>query len=1100
MLGYAMRARTVSILLTTILFLTILTPVMPVDAEVTWSDEMRLTTNSKMDLNPSIAQMSDGRIWVLWESKRVQDFNIYYKIYNWASWTNDMLLISDPDQDINPSIIQADNGTIWVFWSSNRMGNYDVFYETSSDNGATWSDSFQATSDPNDDTNPAVVQAMDGTIWVVWGRNLAGYDEIFYRIYDGFSWSSEFQLTTDPTHDRLPSITATRDGRVWVFWCSNRTGVFEIFYRIYDGFSWSSEFQFTESSDLDRDPTVVQDRNGTIWVVWTSHEPKINYQEDLYYKFSSDNGMTWSDSAQLTSNPTDDMWASIAQMSDKRIWVVLTSDRDLNYEIYYKTSSRILANDGPKASNLLVHVYANPDVENEALEAGEIDINDWPLSKYWVDRWAADPDIDMRGYSEVGYMEFDVNNQAWPTGVSTPRTYDSATGTYKHFYGMSGTELAPTALQAKGYHTVDDLATAFRTGIACLTDKDSYVTEILKGLAYRQDTEVPVPATAGWTNYGDLSDKGLIYPYDPGLAADVFDHAGFVEGSTANPYYDSGTPGSVAHLRIDPLTLADLEPLEFWIRMDDPNRRDAGWMLVAELQKAGIQVNAHETEKTVCYKNVMVNYDFHIYTGGWSLSMDVPDSFNFLSDSVSYWGGTETSEKYGMGWSSNYNGFCNNWTEADSWYHSNQACIGYNAKGDLKYTGTSITDWFDEPSYYCKYGVTFSDVYDAGLEAQEVNNKFAAYQPLWAAAAVKAFDSDWTGLVNMPGYGIDNTWSFLNMYKSGDNTIDYGAKSGLEGPHPICAEWVWDWNVIGMKYDSLIGRNPYNLAEEFGWLAKEWTTGTWTVPESGEEAAVYTFTLRPGILFHNGDPLTPQDVKFSYDFTKACGPGVAWVYSDVKNIHHVTTKVEEPALGTDQVKIYMDVSSYWALHWAGMQVILNMDIWMAASTKYGWGYTYGMNDYSLFTNRIKVREYAPWDDDADSSGVTDYKEDATGPWVFESATPLPISTSTAIAFKANTNFYLSQDYVSNYLSWALHCAGDVDNNGKVDSDDGYIIAKSMGTTTAWPHGTGWYQYNAEADIGPTHSWNMATGVGSYGDGAVDVDDGYTVDHNFGMVA
>src|SRR5437870_11980658 len=35
--------------------------------------------------------------------------------------------------------------------------------------------------------------------------------------------------------------------------------------------------------------------------------------------------------------------------------------------------------------------------------------------------------------------------------------------------------------------------------------------------------------------------------------------------------------------------------------------------------------------------------------------------------------------------------------------------------------------------------------------------------------------------------------------------------------------------------------------------------------EFAEDAKSATFWLRPGIKFHNGDPVTPQDVKWSYE-------------------------------------------------------------------------------------------------------------------------------------------------------------------------------------------------------------------------------------------
>ncbi|MCZ2856589.1 MAG: hypothetical protein O2U62_05810, partial [Candidatus Bathyarchaeota archaeon] len=62
----------------------------------------------------------------------------------------------------------------------------------------------------------------------------------------------------------------------------------------------------------------------------------------------------------------------------------------------------VAAQYGPKAQNLIIHIYLNPDAENQEIDTGLIDINDWPLAKEWVDRWALNPDITMRSYIDIG--------------------------------------------------------------------------------------------------------------------------------------------------------------------------------------------------------------------------------------------------------------------------------------------------------------------------------------------------------------------------------------------------------------------------------------------------------------------------------------------------------------------------------------------------------------------------------------------------------------------------------------------------------------------------------------------------------------------------
>src|ERR1700675_697110 len=46
---------------------------------------------------------------------------------------------------------------------------------------------------------------------------------------------------------------------------------------------------------------------------------------------------------------------------------------------------------------------------------------------------------------------------------------------------------------------------------------------------------------------------------------------------------------------------------------------------------------------------------------------------------------------------------------------------------------------------------------------------------------------------------------------------------------------------------------------------------SWTVSKDG---TTYEFVLRKGIRFHNGDPVTPEDVKFSFERYKGSGAGI----------------------------------------------------------------------------------------------------------------------------------------------------------------------------------------------------------------------------------
>src|SRR5262249_29610262 len=72
---------------------------------------------------------------------------------------------------------------------------------------------------------------------------------------------------------------------------------------------------------------------------------------------------------------------------------------------------------------------------------------------------------------------------------------------------------------------------------------------------------------------------------------------------------------------------------------------------------------------------------------------------------------------------------------------------------------------------------------------------------------------------------------------------------------------------VGLLYairDALV--RPYPGQKMGPSLAESW--------EESEDGLEYTFTLRPGLKFHNGDPLTTEDVKFSFERYRGAGASI----------------------------------------------------------------------------------------------------------------------------------------------------------------------------------------------------------------------------------
>src|SRR5689334_23580383 len=83
---------------------------------------------------------------------------------------------------------------------------------------------------------------------------------------------------------------------------------------------------------------------------------------------------------------------------------------------------------------------------------------------------------------------------------------------------------------------------------------------------------------------------------------------------------------------------------------------------------------------------------------------------------------------------------------------------------------------------------------------------------------------------------------------------------------------------FGMLYaihDALV--RPYPGQKMGPSLAESWS--------EGEDGLTYEFKLRPNLKFHNGDPLTAEDVKFSFDRYKGAAASV--LHEHVKEVEIV---------------------------------------------------------------------------------------------------------------------------------------------------------------------------------------------------------------------
>ncbi|MCY3981855.1 MAG: ABC transporter substrate-binding protein [Alphaproteobacteria bacterium] len=184
-------------------------------------------------------------------------------------------------------------------------------------------------------------------------------------------------------------------------------------------------------------------------------------------------------------------------------------------------------------------------------------------------------------------------------------------------------------------------------------------------------------------------------------------------------------------------------------------------------------------------------------------------------------------------------------------YHSSTAPQGYNFLGYL------------------------NPEYDAVVEAQRVETDVDARQDLILRAqailaddqpammlahpkSTFAFDStvwDASTAVDQGGIGIKNTWTYLNLKPLGnEKDIILNSSDNIQGINPLWISGATDSWITELVWDRLMRIGPDGLPEP--WAAESFK---WNSPNS------ITVTLRDDMMWHDGRPVTPEDVKFSFE-------------------------------------------------------------------------------------------------------------------------------------------------------------------------------------------------------------------------------------------
>jgi len=309
-------------------------------SQAQWEPDVRLTNDpasSGSDSYPNVKCIasSGDTVHVVWQDNRDGASNeIYYKrsTDGGLSWGSDTRISNNIYYSRAPSI-SVSGSDVLVVWSDNRDGNFEIYYNRSADGGSSWGTDTRLTNDPAESESPSV-SVSGPLVLAVWddyrdGGHLKTY---YKRSTDGgISWGTDTKLTDELGGGPSVSVSGSLVHIVW-----NALGKTSYKRSTDGGLNWEANILLTIDTVITNWPSLSVS-GSSVNVIWLDSRNNLKYE--IYYKHSTDGGITWEADTRLTTNYTSFTLFSSLAVSGSVVHVVWDDNRDGNYEIYYKRST-----------------------------------------------------------------------------------------------------------------------------------------------------------------------------------------------------------------------------------------------------------------------------------------------------------------------------------------------------------------------------------------------------------------------------------------------------------------------------------------------------------------------------------------------------------------------------------------------------------------------------------------------------------------------------------------------------------------------------------------------------------------------------------------
>lgn len=859
-------------------------------------------------------------------------FDIYYSIWDDTSqvwWTVEGGVGTSrpiagglPGSDLYPEVSFAPNGQAIAVWT-HYTGNFDitgpsgeVYYSRFIGPGTGWTTPAPIVNIPEEDANPAIAFKSNGEAVAVWAHVTSeGMSSILYRVWSGSTWTTPINPLAEPISsasllndiNKGPQIAVDTSNRYIAIWAEPSSVSFSL--REPATNNWSPPQPISSSGPGFNRKGISPTTLGNAEAIWSDSTTNT-------VRLSNWNGAAFSSATPLPgASPYLDPAIVFNQAND-----AIAVFHDIDQIWYSKKTGTSWQNTPASAGNFLTSGGPEYSPRLAFVGSGRAVLVwlalDQPVYRVWTGTdWGTmgtlpagnscphfnqtEPAAEITIASRIG---------SWEQPISTANLLNEEplTSNSRVIPDMTMMQPNPSSIQ-------------LNQGLAHLIDKERFVAETMNVPGVAVDcANAPVaggclganpnswdtlhPGTISAYNLvADLGLGGGPGPADIAAAKEHFAAAGLVD-SDGDGLFDF--PGA---------------QIQFLIRNDDVNLFSAGNILmnainsIFETGPAGQQV-VQATYGSIIQLGLIVfrgfgddatEKDWNLYTGAW---------------------GTEPDASH-----------------LSTLYHSQFAsnvCGGKQSVVRLNYgfvCDPDLDQFLNELGLGCITIVCFNAV---AKNALDVLGQKAHTIPLYSRTGRFLSHNGWNGIVSTVGHGYPSTtgdlWiarpnhvgTFLNARQipgyvstgglglpggGNQNLLRFGMQQGTSTLNIFHASSVWEqYILLGLGiYDTPFSNNPVtsqlSTGESFNWATTRTEEifaidlslnplGPDGLPGTGDEGkiTIIRLHLRNDLTFHNGAPVTPNDIiksYFAYRDVPAGGLGLAAATSNLITAQQIGSNI-----------------------------------------------------------------------------------------------------------------------------------------------------------------------------------------------------------------